>query len=239
MRAVKRALKCLRRICCEHNTLPPDVRDQLYIAYTIGGVILFLLLGVVWSRLPGVASFTQITGDSGASMLTGSALNGLLIFVIVAALVLSGRVVYTAATTGLQLVRRIDATGDDNVRKGDLQLCGTGYVIPPPLSHLVALTVCCLVALLMYTVGLYLGALIGVKLGAAWSISCGNFTAADATLLCHRTPGECACGAITAVNIACVAMLCIGIYLWLQKLTASVVPREEDHDDQELRPLVH
>ena len=234
---VKRALKCLRRVCCEFQKLDDDVQKQLVIVWGVGAAVLILLLGYVWSQLPGVASFTQITGDgSGSSFFGGVLLNGLLIGTIVATLALSGRVVYVATTQGdLQLVRRLGR--DEVAHQGDLGL-GWSYVIPHPLSHLVLFVLFALVALIVCTVGVYLAALIGAAvLGGGWVQSCGNFTAASATLLCHRTPGECACGALTGVAIYSIVLLCILLFQWVRKLATSIVPAEEQQED-ELQPLV-
>src|ERR1700748_740485 len=189
---MKRALKCLRRSVCEYHQLDAESQKQLDAVYTLVGVILILLGGALWSYIPGVASFTQIT-ETGV---IGIVFNGLTMFAIAWVVMATLSVIYAGLTAGLQFTRRLEYA-EEAPLPGELRLAWLRHiVIPPPLSDLVLCLIFTLTTLVGCTFGVYLMALV-TPLGYMFSNPCTNLTAGDLSLLCHRTPGECACGAFS------------------------------------------
>lgn len=227
---MKRCLKCLRRVLCKFDRLDQETQNHVMcvlLVWLTGGL---LLAGYVWSLLPGVASFTQITGDE---VFLGVVFNAFLIGDVLALLFLGGRVIYTALTSGVQVVRGL--TDHEAPRPGDLAIWPR-YVIPRPLSDLVLLVVCTLATLLFCTLGVYLSALIGLQFFGPFAPSCRNLTSAQVAVLCHRTPGECMCGVVSGSFCVLATALIVFFVCWMKRLVNNVTA--DGPSEIEVKPLL-
>lgn len=220
---MKRWFKCVRRSVCEFERLDAEAQRSLMWVYGIGGTALLLLLGYLWSLLPGVSSFTQITGQGRAAVVVGVGFNSLLIGALAWFLLLGARIIHTGFTVGLQIVRRL--ADEESPRPGELVL-PRRYVIPPPLADLVRFSLVVLVVFLVCTLGGYFFALFGLAFGGLLTHACANLTAAGITVLCHRTERECECAALTALATAVVGLVLAGLVVCLSDMKEKIVPPE-------------
>lgn len=230
---MKRWLKCVRRSLCDFDRLDDESQKEVMALYLIGGALFFTLLGYLWSLLPGVSSFTQITWGTPLAWVAGVLLNAVLIGAIVWFVALCTRVIYTGATTGIQVVRRL--ADDESAKPGEFRL-PRRYVVPPPLSDLVVFGLFFLGTFLVCTLGGYFSALAGLAYGGLLTSACVNLTAASLTVMCHRTTNECECAAVTAVATFMFCFLLALIVFWLSGMKEKIVP-PEGLNEAEAEPL--
>jgi len=161
-------------------------RKHGYFLATLSLLVLFWSVGYLQTQVSVLPSFTKLWNATDTpQMAIASFANGFTLFLIILYIFMGGRALYVAIQYGWRICRVL---GDEEVPTDEEEILYGRYAMRKAVKHFLLSTLVLLVIVLLLTCGAYLLSLVGLLFTSPEE---RKFTAANATILCYDTPGQC------------------------------------------------